>query len=145
VSLLNFRSVFSFHPNKCVYNSLSGLVRPDYVVDKSTFCCLQRIGERFLVVGSLLLNVLASENNLNSSFRSHNSDFGIRPGVVEITSQVLGGHHIVCATIGFTCNESQFRNRGFGISVKQFSTMLDNTSILLSSSRHKPRDVHKGN
>jgi len=106
VSSVNFWCFLAFHNSKSVGDSGYSFFRSDDVVNETTFGSLQRVSEGFLVVGSLLFDVLTTEDDLDSSFSSHNSDLSIRPGIVVISLQVLRRHNIVCTTIGLASDES---------------------------------------
>ena len=66
-----------------------------------------------------------AENDLYGAFGTHHRDFSIRPGKVDITSQMLRCHHIVRTAIGFAGNNRYFWHRAFGIGIEQFGPAFD--------------------
>lgn len=145
MSFLNFRSIFVFHYNERVYDSFSRLFRSNDIVNEPTLSCLQRVSESFLIVSCLFFYIFTPEDDFYCTLSAHHCNFGIRPGVVEITSQVLGRHHIIGSSICFARNECEFGNRSLSIGIEEFSSVFDNTSVLLNCSRHESRDINKSN
>jgi len=90
VSPLGEGSVLGLKNLKGVDDPGTGLIGLDDVVDVASLGRLQRVGERFLVLGCLFLAVLASEDDLDRSFCAHDGDLGRRPRVIEIALQMLG-------------------------------------------------------
>merc|ERR1712048_81793 len=62
-----------------------------------------------------------------------------------MSSQVFTAHNVVCTTISFSGNHSNLWNGCLCISVQQFSTMSNNTTILLTSTRKKTWNINKSN
>ena len=56
---------------------------------------------------------------------------------------MLGCHNIVRTAVSFAGNHGNLWNRRFRKSVKQLSTVLDNTAVLLVESWQKSRDINK--
>ena len=54
-------------------------------------------------------------------------------------------HHTVCTTVSFSKNNCNFWNSSLTVSVKKFSTVKDDSTILLLSTRKEARYVYKGN
>ena len=86
---------------KRVQNSLSSLTRLNNVVNVATLGCLERVSEGALLLRSLFFNVLAAENDFDSTPGAYYGNLCRRLGVVKVALQVLRGHHIVCTTVGF--------------------------------------------
>ena len=126
-----------------VHNSRSSFAWHDDVIYISSFRSFQWVREFLLVVQSLLLRVLTSEDNFYSTFGSHDSDLSWGPSVVEITFEVLWWHHIVSTTISLPCDKSDFRHCCFGVGIKQFRTMFDDTIPFLRRTRQEARNITK--
>ena len=90
VSPLGKGSILGLKNLKGVDDPGAGLIGLDDVVDVASLGRLQRVGERFLVLGCLFLAVLASEDDLDRSFCAHDGDLSRRPRVIEIALQMLG-------------------------------------------------------
>ena len=115
-------------------DDLPGVLRVDDFVDESSLRRHEWVGEPTCVFLRVLLDVLSSEDNLDGSFRSHHCDLGSGPRVVAVSSEVLAAHHIVCASVGFSCNHCDLGDGGFGVSVEEFRSVANNTSVLLVGS-----------
>lgn len=126
-----------------VHNASTCLRRHDHVVHVATLSCLERVRKLVLVALRLLLDVLAAEDDLHCALGSHHSDLSARPGIVVITTQVLRGHHIVGASVCFSCDKSDLGHGSFSICVEDLSAVLDDTTVLLSSAGHKARNVNQ--
>ena len=74
-----------------------------------------------------------SSEDLNTNLCTHNSNFSCWPSIIGVTSQMFWTHNIICSSISFSCNNSNLWNSSFGICIKKFGTMSDDTVMLLSS------------
>merc|ERR1740139_218670 len=137
-------SLLVLHDHQRINDTSSGIFRLDYVVHEPTFGCFQRICECLLVLSSLLLNVLPSKDDLASSLGSYHCDFSRGPCVGEVSLQMLGGHDIVGAAVGFAGDERYLRHGGFSICEQELSSMLDNATEFLGGSRKEAGNVSKG-
>jgi hypothetical protein len=61
----------------------------DYIINISSFSSFEWISKLIVVVVGFCFDIFASENNLNSTFSSHNSYFSSWPGIIGITSQLF--------------------------------------------------------
>jgi len=76
---------------------------------------------------NLLTNVrIVSENDLDSSLGSHDGNLGGGPGVVNVSSEMLGAHDIISSSISLSGDHGDLGDSGFSVSIEQFGTMLDN-------------------
>lgn len=96
------------------------------------------------ILGSLLLYILTSEDNLDGTLGSHDGDLSGGPGIVVVCVKMLGVHHIVGTTIGLSCDEVDLRDGSLSESVEELSTMLDDTSELLNGSGKESWDISEG-
>ncbi|TNV85494.1 hypothetical protein FGO68_gene16356 [Halteria grandinella] len=115
------------------------------VVDVSALCGLEGVRELVLVVPRLRLHVLTLEDNLHCSLGAHHGYLGGGPGVVVVTVEVLGGHHIISTTIGLTGDEVDFRHSSLGIREQQLCAVLNNAAELLHGSGQEPGHVGERN
>ena len=92
----------------------------------------------------LLITDIFTKNNLHCPFWSHDGDLRTGPGQIDVAAQVLGRHHIVGPTIGFSGNDRDLRHRAFCVGIKQFRAMSDNAAVFLRGSRQKARHINKG-
>src|SRR5699024_12002335 len=83
--------------------------------------------------------------NIGSTIRPHDRYFGIWPGVYEISTDRFTVEGNVSPAICLTGDDGYFRNCCFGICVKYFGTMADDSTVFLFHTREKPGDIFKGN
>ena len=116
------------------------LLRLDDVVEKPPFRRHVRIGELLLVVLNQLLGFLCRllgrsdfplEDDVDGSLGTHNGDLGRRPGVIEITADVFGRHHVVGAAIRFARDHREFGHRGLCKGIQQLRAVPDDAVVLL--------------
>jgi hypothetical protein len=97
-----------------------------------------------LILGSLLFNILTSEDNLDGTLCSHDGDLSGEQGIFVVSVKMLGVHHIVGAIIDLSSDEVDLRDGSLSESAEKLSTMLDNTSELLNSSGKESWDISEG-
>ena len=127
-----------------VQNPASRLTRLDYTINVTSLGSLKRVGESTLVVGSLFDDVLATEDDLDCTLGTHDGDLACGPGVVEVALEVLGGHNVVSTTVGLACDEGDLGHGRLSVSVKQLSTVLDDTSEFLGSTWKEAWHIGEG-
>mmetsp|Transcript_29814 Transcript_29814/g.58374 ORF Transcript_29814/g.58374 Transcript_29814/m.58374 type:complete len:280 (-) Transcript_29814:818-1657(-) len=116
----------------------------DDVVDKTPSCRAHRVRKVLFIVCCLFFNVLVAKDDFYRPLCSHNSDLGSVPGVVHVPAQVLGGHNIVGASVGFAGDDCQFGDSAFGVGVQQFGSVPDDPAVLLGRSGQEARHIDKG-
>lgn len=123
---------------------LAGGRGDDNFIDETTGSGDKRVGKALLVVLSLLLNVLATEDNLDGTLGTHDGNLGGRPGDVAVRLEVLGGHHIVSTTICLSGDDSELGHSGLSIGVEKLGTVANDTVVLLGGSGKESGYIDKG-
>jgi len=116
----------------------------DDLIDKAALGSDQGVQELVLVPLGIGLDVLATEDNLNGALSSHNGNLTSGPGVVGVSLEVLGGHHIVSSSEGLAGDDGDLRDGSLGVSVEQLGSVGNDTVVLLVSSGKKSGNVDEG-
>ena len=137
-------------------DATTGITRFDDIIDISTVSSLVRTCEQVFVLRLFLRNefllLLRIFDGLDS-FRlqhtystagTHHGDLCVRPCVTHITAELLTTHHDVRTAVTLTNSDSYLRYGCFAIGEHQFSTMIDDTCVLLSCSAQEARNIHEG-
>ena len=124
--------------------SLTGLDGIDDVIDETALGSHKRIGEVVRVLGDVLLDVLATEDDLDGTLGTHDGDLTVGPGVVGITTKVLGGHDAVGTTITLTGDDGDLGDGGLGVGVDELGTLTNDTSVLLVDTGQESGDINEG-
>ena len=128
------------------------VTRFNHIVNVPVFRCVIRIGKQFRVFCFFFCKELsrvflffcfACVQHFYCTCTTHYSNFGCRPCVVHITTELLTAHHDVRATVRLTQSDSYLRYSSFTISIQQFGAMEDNAVILLTCSRKESRYVYQ--
>mmetsp|Transcript_7896 Transcript_7896/g.14370 ORF Transcript_7896/g.14370 Transcript_7896/m.14370 type:complete len:222 (-) Transcript_7896:566-1231(-) len=82
--------------------------------------------------------------NFDSSLGTHNGDFGTRPSIVCITTQMLTGHDIVSAAVCLSRNYRDLRHTCFRIGKQELGSVTNDSTIFLIGARKETRHVDKG-
>ena len=105
---------------------LSRQTRLDDVVDEAARRSWEWIGELLHVLALLLLDLVAAfEDDLNGSLSAHHGNFSRRPSVVRVTSQVLGAHDVVGATVGLAGDDGDLGHGGLGKREQELGAVSD--------------------
>ena len=83
-------------------------------------------------------------DDLDRAVSPHHCQLGGRPGYVVVPSDVLGGHHVVSASVRLSGDYSEFRNCGFGICIEQLGPVSDDAPPLLAGPRQEPGHIDEG-
>ena len=129
---------------KILAESLTGLERLNNIINETSLSSHERIGEVVRVLGLVLLEVLTAEDNLDSTFSTHDSNLAVGPRVVGITAEMLGGHDAVGTTVGLTGNDGDLGDGGFSVSVDELGTLTNNTVVLLVDTGEETGDIDEG-
>lgn len=81
--------------------SFSGGAGLNNIIYITSHSCRERVSKFIHVLLLLFRTSFSSEDDGDGSFASHDSHLGCWPSIVEVTSQVLGAHHVVGTTISF--------------------------------------------
>src|SRR6185436_9619947 len=87
---------------------------------------------------------LLLEQNLDCTFGPHHGDLGGGPRQIDVTSDVLGAHHVVGATIGLTGNHRELGDGRLAKSVEELGAVLDDPAVLLGNTGKEAWDVLEG-
>src|SRR5262249_43970217 len=110
------------------------VLRTDDIIDEATVGSDERISKLIAVFGSAAIDLFLGKpavEHFDGTFSAHHCNFSIGPCVIEITAQVLGVHYDIGTTIGFTRDDGDFGNGGFGVGIEQLCTMFDDAAMLL--------------
>mmetsp|Transcript_46039 Transcript_46039/g.104903 ORF Transcript_46039/g.104903 Transcript_46039/m.104903 type:complete len:552 (+) Transcript_46039:582-2237(+) len=123
----------------------AGEVGLDDVVDETAARGRQGVREQPRIVlhllGSLLL-VEAAEDDVHRTRRAHDGDLGVGPGEVDVTAEMLRGHHVVRPAVRLAGDDGELRDGSLGVCVQQLRAMPDDPPVLLRDSREEPRHVY---
>ena len=130
------------------------ITRFDYIVDIAILRSVVRVGKQLGIfcflfshegfrIGSFL-GFLGIEY-LNCTGTTHYGNFGCRPCIVHIATQLLAAHHNVRTSIRLAQGNSHLRHSSLSVSVQQFCTMQDNGIVFLSCSRQESRHIYQRN
>lgn len=125
---------------------LSGLRWSDDVVNESSDGGWERVAEQLGVLLLVLDGVLliVTEEDRDGSLSSHNSNLGSWPGVVDISTKMLGRHDIVGSSERLAGDDGDLWNGGLGESVEELGSVADDTSVLLGGSWQKSWNIDQG-
>ena len=138
-------SVLGLEDLQGISYQITGARRHHDVIYITALSCFKWVSKGVLVIGSLLFNILTSEDDLDGTLGSHDGDFSGGPRVVEVSVEMLGAHHIIGATIGLPSDKSDLGDGGFSIGVEELSSVLNDTSELLYSAWQEPWDISECN
>ena len=124
--------------------STTGLGGLDDVVDESSLGGHERVGEVVGVLGLVLLQVLSAEDNLHSSLSSHDGNLTVRPRVVAVSAQVLGGHDAVSTSVALAGDHGHLGHGGLGVGVDELGSLTDNSAVLLVHTGQESGHIHEG-
>ena len=144
MSALDRGTILGLEHLEGVNDALSGLTGLNDTIDVASLSGLEGVGEGTLVIGCLLLNILATEDDLNSALGSHDGNLSRGPSVVEVTSEVLRAHDIVSATICLPGNEANLGHASLSVRIEDLGAMLDNTTELLVGSWEEAWHIGEG-
>mmetsp|Transcript_5902 Transcript_5902/g.14528 ORF Transcript_5902/g.14528 Transcript_5902/m.14528 type:complete len:493 (-) Transcript_5902:134-1612(-) len=124
-------------------------MRLDDVVDEAARAGHEGVGEAGLVLGLAFgelgrVLLLLAKDDLHRALGAHHRDLGIRPCEVHVAAQVLGGHHVVGAAVGFAGDDGDLGHRGLGVGVEQLGTVLDDAAVLLAGAGHEAGHIDEG-
>lgn len=63
--------------------------------------------------------------------------------LLDVASQVLGGHDIVCSTISLACDDGELGDSSLAVGIQKLGTMSNDTTVFLTSTRQEARNVNK--
>ena len=88
---------------------------------------------KFLAFGGRVCGAfdLFFEQDVCRALRAQHRDLGRRPGIRDVCAEVLAGHDHVRAAICLARDDTNFRNRGFGIGIKQFGAVTNDPAMFL--------------
>ena len=111
-------------------DELARLARSNHTIHKPALRCDERVGKFVLIGQRVIVNLLASKDDLNSPLRSHDSDLGRWPCVIHVTAQVLRAHHVVSTTVGLARDDRDLVKTGARTRTKreQLSSLFGNFS-----------------
>ena len=109
------------HPQRS-RNACSRVVRHDDVINVAPRARYKRVGKLCLVFCGSRCNFLGianigAENNLHSALGTHHCNFSAWPRIIHVAPQMLRGHNVIGAAIGFTSDYRDFGNGALGVSV----------------------------
>ena len=133
----------------------TGLGGLDDRVDVAALCGHEGIGKAVAELGDFFLAQflavrfgnfveIALVDDVHGALRTHDRDFRGGPGEIGIRSNVFRSHDAVCATVGLTRDDGDFRNGGFGERKEQLRAMLDDAAEFLLRAREKTGNVFEG-
>src|SRR6185312_10844840 len=86
----------------------------------------------------------AAVDDIDCSFGSDYGYFGCRPREIYVCSQMLRAHYAVGSPVGFSCDDRDLGDCGFGVGEEQFGSVADNASEFLAGAREEAGDVFEG-
>src|SRR5690554_6727027 len=137
-----------------VQQQFAGFLRLNYGVDVALGSRHIRIGKTLNVflhlyfahlIGILCFLNLLFEDDVGSTFGTHNGNFGSRPGKHEVGTQVATVHGNITTTIGLTQNHGNLGYTGFRIGVKHFGAVTNHSRMLLIHPGQITGHVFQGN
>src|SRR3989339_135465 len=130
----------------------SCLCRVNYCIYIPFGSCHIRVGKLLFVllhfefshsIRILCLHNLLLEDNICSALRPHNGNLCQRPGEYKVCPQVAGVHCDVTSAVCFSKNYCNLWNGCLAICIEQFSSVTDNTCVLLVYTRQIARKIFK--
>ncbi len=82
-------------------------------------------------------------DNPHGAIGPHHGNLGGWIGKIDIGPNVLAAHHVVGASVCFSCDHGNFRDGGFRECVKQFGPVTDDTSKLLNRTGQESGHIHE--
>ncbi|MPN39059.1 hypothetical protein SDC9_186585 [bioreactor metagenome] len=129
---------------KSIDQNISCFRRNNHLIDQSKFFGFIGVGHLiFIFINHLFfelsfvfsLRQLMFIHNFYSACRSHYCNFGCWPGKIKIATCIFTAHHNIGTAIGFSGDNCNFRDCSFAKGIKQFSSVSDDTIVLLLDTR----------
>ena len=101
-------------------------------------------GDAFLLGGVFDRLDLLGIEHVHGTVGTHHGNLRRRPGIVEVSPQLLAAHHDVCTAVGLAQGHGHLRNGGLAIGIEQLGTVGDDGAVFLLRSAQEARHIHQG-
>nr|AAY82838.1 predicted acetyl-CoA carboxylase [uncultured bacterium MedeBAC46A06] len=86
---------------------------------------------------------ILAEDDARRALWPHHRNLGTWPGIIDVTTQMFRGHHIIGAAIGLAGDQRHLRHRRLGVGKQQFRAVRDDPACFLRQTRHETRHIDK--
>ncbi len=126
------------------------VTRLDNIVDITVFRCIVGVAEELVVFslffGKHLLGVVGNLclfgiKHLDCACATHYGDFGSRPCIVHVATELLAAHHDVASAVALAECHRHLGHGSLAIGIEQFRTVEDDTVVFLACAGEEARNV----
>ena len=91
----------------------------------------------------LITDVLA-EDDFDRAFWAHHGNLCRGPRQINVSAQMLRGHHIIGPAVGLARDDRDLGHGAFGIRIQQLSAVTDDAPVFLCCSGQKAGNIYEG-